>query len=185
MDSARIILLLATLGMGVSGCQSVGKAFGAGKNPPDEFAIVTKAPLTVPPDYALRPPKPGEIRPDRLSTADRTRQLLVGDSASQPPSTGELALLQSVGALEVDESIRAILAAENGNRADKDESLANRLAFWQVNDGQIDDSEAPLVVDDESEWHSERQEAIEAVTGGQKVVITKEDRRVLNLPGVN
>lgn len=159
-------------------------ACGTGKNPPDEFAIVTKAPLTVPPDYALRPPKPGETRPEALSTSDRTRQLLVGDASSQPPSNGELALLQEVGALDVDNNIRAILAAENGGRADKDQSLANQLIFWNFNGNEIDDSNAPLRVEDAEAWKAQRQESIENVTGGGEVTISR-DQRILNLPGIN
>lgn len=173
------LLLLA----GTAGLVSACGALGGGKNPPDEFAIVTKAPLTVPPDFALRPPKPGETRPEALSTSDRTRQLLVGDSSSQPPTNGELALLERVGALNVDNNIRAILAAENGGRAEKDESLANQLIFWDFQGNKVDDTSAPLRVEDSEAWLAQRQESIDAVTGGGEVVIAK-DKRVLNLPGV-
>jgi hypothetical protein len=41
------------------GCDSIREAAGITKEPPDEFAVVTKAPLVIPPDYNLRPPKPG------------------------------------------------------------------------------------------------------------------------------
>jgi hypothetical protein len=180
----RTFGLLAATMMLASGCSSVGKALGAGKNPPDEFAIVTKAPLTVPPDYALRPPKPGETRPEALSSSERTRQLLLGDASSAPPSEGELALLQRVDALNVDPNIRATLAAENGGRAGKDDSLANQLIFWKVNGDEIDDSDAPLRVEDAETWRAERMEAIEAVTGGGEVRIGERERRILNLPGV-
>ncbi|RFB05651.1 DUF3035 domain-containing protein [Parvularcula marina] len=177
------LAVLAGSALLITGCGSLGNALGTGKNPPDEFAIVTKAPLTVPPDYALRPPQPGETRPERLSTADRTRQLLIGDESSAPPTNGELALLQSVGALDVDDNIRATLAAENGGRAQKSESLANQLIFWTFEDGQIDDSRAPLRVDNAEAWKAERHDSIEAVTGGGQVVISR-DQRILNLPGV-
>lgn len=182
---ARYLSLAALAGSAllVTGCGSLGSALGSSKSPPDEFAIVTKAPLTVPPDFSLEPPKPGETRPERLSTADRTRQLLIGDESTAPPSNGELALLQSVGALEVDGNIRAILAAENGGRASKDESLANQLIFWTFEGDTIDDSDAPLRVENAEAWRAERHDTIEAVTGGGQVVISR-DQRVLNLPGV-
>ncbi|MBB4658819.1 DUF3035 domain-containing protein [Parvularcula dongshanensis] len=182
-------LRLAALCLGTllftSSCASLGKAVGAGKNPPDEFAITTKAPLTVPPDYALRPPKPGETRPEEKSTTDRARELLIGDASAAPPSQGELALIQNAGALDVDSNIRAILAAENGGRASKNESLANQILFWHTNKGEIDDSAAPLRVEDEGAWMAERRRSIESVTGGGQVTIAKDDRGVLNLPGVN
>ena len=34
-----------------------------GKRSPDEFAVVSRAPLIVPPDFELRPPRPGESAP--------------------------------------------------------------------------------------------------------------------------
>lgn len=179
----RAILVIAVLGFAASGCSSLGKALGTGKNPPDEFAIVTKAPLTIPPDYSLRPPKPGETRPQERSPSERAQQLMVGDQASQPPSQGELALIQQAGALDVDSNIRSILNAENGGWAEKDDSLANRLLFWNVNNNQIDDSDAPLRVDDPNAWLAARQASIENVTGGQQVTI-KRDSKILNLPGV-
>ncbi|NNU16736.1 DUF3035 domain-containing protein [Parvularcula sp. ZS-1/3] len=152
---------------------------------PDEFAILTKPPLTVPPDYALRPPKPGETRPEELSTTQRTQQLLLGDVSFEPPTTGELVLIQSAGAMDVDPSIRSILAAENGGRADKDGSLATRLIFWNYSDGQVDDSAAPLVVDDREAWLAQRQESIEDVVGEEGSVTIARDRRgALRLPGV-
>ena len=160
-------------------------ACAGGKNAPDEFMISTKAPLTVPPDYALRPPRPGETRPQEKSTSDRAREVMLGDTSAAPPSRGELALIQSAGAMETDSNIRAILAAENGGRAEKDASLANRILFWRVEGDEIDDSVAPLQVDDEAAWMAQRKESIEAVTGGQTVTIAKDDKGVLNLPGVN
>jgi len=57
---------LAALGGSLAGCQSAAAALGMTKVVPDEFRVVTKAPLTVPPDYSLRPPAPGEPRPQEL-----------------------------------------------------------------------------------------------------------------------
>ena len=64
MQSFVKIGVLALILPAMAACSALG-----GKNPPDEFAITTKAPLVVPPDYALRPPKPGESRPQELSSS--------------------------------------------------------------------------------------------------------------------
>ncbi|ADM08617.1 hypothetical protein PB2503_02702 [Parvularcula bermudensis HTCC2503] len=177
------LVLLSGAALALAACGSNRGVLGGGKSSPDEFAIVTKAPLTVPPDFALRPPKPGETRPEALSTSERTRQLLIGDVNAAPPSNGELALLESAGAVEADSNIREILDAENGGRAEKNASLANQLIFWDFAGGEIDDTDAPLRVEDAEAWKQERAEAIESVTGGDPVVISR-DRRILNLPGV-
>jgi hypothetical protein len=178
----RVALALGAV-VAAGGCAGLGKALGSGKNPPDEFAIATKAPLVVPPDYSLRPPKPGETRPQELTPSERARQVLLGDTTAAAPTVGEQQILQKAGALGADQNIRAVLAAENGGRAEKDRSLANQLMFWKFVDGKVDDSAAPLRVDDPAAWHAERKEAIEAVTGeGAQVVIKSGD--ALSLPGI-
>lgn len=177
------LLLIGAAAVALSGCSSMGKAMGLGKNSPDEFAVVTKAPLTLPPDYGLKPPRPGETRPQEASPSERAQQLLIGSEGETPPSPGELALLEQVGALDVDPNIRAILAAENGSRGYKEASLANAVMFWRVEGGVVNDEAAPLVVDNPQEWLEARQASIEKVTGGGEVIISK-DAKILNLPGV-
>ncbi|HBK90494.1 MAG TPA: DUF3035 domain-containing protein [Parvularcula sp.] len=178
----RVALALGAV-VAAGGCAGLGKALGSGKNPPDEFAIATKAPLVVPPDYSLRPPKPGETRPQELAPSERARQVLLGDTSAAAPSPGEKMILQKAGALGADQNIRAVLAAENGGRAEKDRSLANQLMFWKFIDGKVDDSAAPLRVDDPAAWHAERKEAIDAVTGEGAKVTIKADEALL-LPGI-
>ncbi|MEE9328542.1 MAG: DUF3035 domain-containing protein [Parvularculaceae bacterium] len=177
--------LVLCYGFLASGCAGMSKALGTGKNPPDEFAIVTKSPLVLPPDYALKPPKPGETRPDQKSPSERAKELLLGDVTATAPSDGELMLLQSAGALEADRNIRAVLAAENGGRAEKPANLANAVLFWRTPNGKLDISDAPLRLDgqDPEEWLAARQKVIDAVTGGKQVIIAKSGRG-LRLPGV-
>jgi Protein of unknown function (DUF3035) len=55
MKSVKVVLGLTVLaGLALSGCESTKSALGLNKVTPDEFRVVTKAPLIVPPDYALR-----------------------------------------------------------------------------------------------------------------------------------
>ena len=51
--------MLGGVAVALIGCQSIREAAGVTKSPPDEFAVVTKAPLVIPPDFNLKPPKPG------------------------------------------------------------------------------------------------------------------------------
>ena len=51
-----VLCLSASL---LSGCESLRNAAGLTKKSPDEFAVTTKAPLVIPPDFNLRPPLPG------------------------------------------------------------------------------------------------------------------------------
>ena len=70
------------------------------KRAPDEFAVVRRAPLIVPPDYDLRPPDPGAPRPNIGTTSDQARVAMTGSQAepsaaaqvlagATPPATGQ------------------------------------------------------------------------------------------------
>jgi hypothetical protein len=180
LRSGAMVAALLILG----GCAGFTRAVGGGKYPPDEFAVTTKAPLVVPPDYALRPPRPGETRPEELSASERARQVLMGDASGVAPTPGEQYLLRKANAMTADPNIRALLDAENGDRAQKDRSFANQIMFWKFVEGKVDDSAAPLRVDNPEEWMAERERAIEATIGENAKVIIKKDEKTLGLPGI-
>lgn len=87
------LALAALLASALAGCGVFG-----GKNPPDEFVVVSKQPLTVPPDFQLRPPRPGEPQPQQIQPADRViNALFPGQTKAPPrPSAGEQALLSNL-----------------------------------------------------------------------------------------
>ncbi len=142
---------VAAICLVLPGCSGLAKALGLTKSSPDEFAIVTKAPLVIPPDFSLRPPRPGASRPQEVATSDTAAALLFADyTADEKPrerqSRGEQALLSKAGALQVDASIRRVLEAETTMLARKDRTFADQILFWQG-----DDSLTEQVVDAASE----------------------------------
>jgi hypothetical protein len=84
------IALAATAALLASGCAG-GGPFGRGRGP-DEFAVARNAPLVVPPDFALTPPRPGE--PDAGSQDPRAQALQALFGGPQPRSAVENNLLQ-------------------------------------------------------------------------------------------
>src|SRR3569833_69827 len=61
MRSMRV-LCVAALGaslVALAACDTLRDEAGLTKQSPDEFAVTTKAPLIIPPDFNLRPPSPG------------------------------------------------------------------------------------------------------------------------------
>src|SRR5215470_20192253 len=103
--------LATTLG----GCTDFRRALGYEKSIPDEFAVVSRAPLAIPPDYSLRPPQPGAAPSQEAAAQDRAKDAIFRagpQQASLPPaaterSAGECALLQKAGAPKADPDIRA------------------------------------------------------------------------------
>ena len=56
----RNLLILSAAALSLVACKSNDIA---DRKRPDEFAIGKQAPLVIPPDYALAPPRPGAPRP--------------------------------------------------------------------------------------------------------------------------
>ena len=100
---------------------------------PDEFRIVTKAPLVVPPDYSLRPPAPGEPRPQELQPESAARVALLGQREAEIRTDGEKLLAAKAGADKADPLVRYVVDDEFGDIAHKDPSFADRVMFWKKN----------------------------------------------------
>ena len=85
------------LALAVAAC---GKTTPFGdRGAPDEMAISRQAPLVVPPDYSLAPPKPGSPRPIGQDSQQQAVEALFGPGAKPPPkSPGEQGLLDRAGA---------------------------------------------------------------------------------------
>jgi hypothetical protein len=83
----RVALYTTTLiaiGMVVAGCDSFKKAVGIEHTSPDEFAVESRAPLTIPPDFNLRPPQPGATRPQETSYSDKAQTVIDNAGPGEP-----------------------------------------------------------------------------------------------------
>lgn len=95
MRKAAAAIGLAAAALAAAGCANT-KASGFGsRGAPNEFAVTRAAPLTVPPDFALRPPKPGAPRPQEASPSTQALSAMFGGTAT--PSPGQQALVDAAG----------------------------------------------------------------------------------------
>ncbi len=133
-----VLLLAASFGLG--GCGETRKALGWEKSPPDEFRIVSRAPLSLPPDYGLRPPAPGAARPNETTAQDAARTAVFGperpanQASSAPVSPGEQQILGRIGADKLDPGIRDQIDREAQSLVEADKSFVDRLLFWRTAD---------------------------------------------------
>jgi hypothetical protein len=144
------VMTILTAGLLLSGCgREGGNILGFEKNAPDEFAVVKRAPLALPPDYGLRPPRPGAPRPQEEDARQAAQNSLIGATPAPERQTrrdarairaervagrsaGEVALLTRTGALDVDPSIRQVINSETvGAVDDVEESFVDKLLFWR------------------------------------------------------
>lgn len=92
------IIMGVTLGLtalALAGCGGGKRGVLSGRSGPDEFAVARRAPLVVPPDFALVPPKPGAPRPQEADSSTQALNAMFGGPA--PASGGEAAVLNGAG----------------------------------------------------------------------------------------
>lgn len=165
----RISVLLAGVvaaGM-ASGCQSTQRALGLEKTAPDEFRVITKAPLVVPPDFALRPPRPGEARPGPAdANAAGTRAAVFGTDLGANATEGEKLLVAKAGAAAVDPQVRTQVDFEGGAIVHKSTTYSDKV---------LAPTPTPTTED---------QESIRRATGGGAVSAEGGSARPSKLPGL-
>ncbi|MEE4348904.1 MAG: DUF3035 domain-containing protein [Pacificimonas sp.] len=97
----------AVLALGLSACGGGAGAIG-NRNAPDELAVTRNAPLVVPPDFALQPPRPGAPRTIESDAQTQAMEALFGPGVRPPEaSRSEQLLLQDAGAADTDPTARA------------------------------------------------------------------------------
>jgi len=186
MNRVLLAASLAALAAGLSGCGAM-RGLGGARVTPDEFRVVTKAPLVVPPDFALRPPAPGEPRPQELAPESAARNALLGQRAALTRTPGEQALINKAGVERADPLIRYVVDDEFGDLAHKDKSWADRVMFWRKD--RPETQAAPTAAQTGAATAAPvdaaaEQQRIAGLIGNRPVVIRRERPARLKLPGL-
>jgi len=178
-----IAALAVALPLATGGCSGVKETLGLTKQSPDEFKVVSRAPLSMPPDYNLRPPTPGAPRPQEGTPRDQAQQSVLGVAPDAIPpigegesdtaqSSGESALLQSAGATGVDPNIRQLVDTETAEDEADSRTLADTLLFWREPEpyGEVVDPAA------EQKRINENQALGQPVTEGETPTIVRKKK---------
>src|SRR2546423_12341170 len=132
---SRAVWLPAVCALALGGCgnNNLARTFGFVHDAPDEFMVTTRAPLAMPPSYALPPPSPGATRPQEQSEREKAEQALVPQmalgSAPAGPSPGQEALVQSAGP-PVAPGVRTAID-EDAKLARPSDGFGHKLMFWR------------------------------------------------------
>ena len=159
------VITLSALALG--GCTQTTKALGITKNAPNEFNILTKAPLVIPPEYNLRPPQVGVSTAENNYSQKAAREALVGDIDAAEPTRGEIVLMSKAGVGSANQEIRLEIDGQNSVER-KTSDFTDRVLFWR--DGRVVNPDgSPL----DNEVEAKRLQSINAATGGGEVEITR------------
>jgi hypothetical protein len=148
--------VLALLALAACDSATVGDTLGMNRVAPDEFTVVSRPSLAVPPEFTLRPPRPGE--PPRGASANEVaRTVLTGkdtpltpDKLEQPkgetavtpvvtsdaPSGATSSFLKRMGVDGADSDIRDKLAADTIAPAAPKAGERSTLFDWFGDEGE-------------------------------------------------
>jgi len=180
------IFCMAAVALSLSACENVRSELGLNKQSPDEFRVISRAPLSLPPEFTLRPPEPGAVRPQEGSPQQQARRAVFrADNVTGPSlderipadgrSLGERSLLMAAGADKAVPGIRQIVDRETGRLNEENESFIDGLIFWQ------DQPLAGEVVDADKESQRIRENAAlgRSVTSGESPTIVRKEKAFL------
>src|SRR5262245_39682815 len=127
---------IVAMALALAGCgNAFRESMSLNRTTPDEFQVIAHAPLSMPPDIALRPSASSEETP----APTEAQSITINPGATQAPtidlnarSPGEAAFLQQVGATGVDPNIREIVEKETAAQVERDREVISQLNFWQT-----------------------------------------------------
>ena len=130
----RVIAVLMC-GVALAGCSGLRNLAGLQKKSPDEFAVTTKAPLVIPPDFNLRPPMPGAPPANSVAPTATAEQALFNTSDAQTVANGmrgnysmaEKLLMANAGVQNSDPAIRARINGDQRAVQNADKSFTDRI----------------------------------------------------------
>jgi hypothetical protein len=126
-----LTLLLVAAALPMSGCALFGIGGSGAKL--DEFRVARNAPLVIPPDYSLTPPRPGTATLSAEGAQQQAVQALFGGPAARPAS--ETGLLERAGADRAALGARSVAGSPETQVVDKGPLTQTILAAPQA-DGQ-------------------------------------------------
>lgn len=177
MSKPIALVALLAAATAASGCAGLSRAVGATRTAPDEFRVMTHAPLTLPPDYNLRPPRPGEARPGENDAAAEARVALFGENVGQEASQGERTFIAAAGATAANDTIRETIDFESQSVVRRNRGFVDNLLAFNGSGAPA----APLNAEQEQRRLAD-EEAVRRATGGGQVVIER-GRGGFKLPG--
>lgn len=110
----RNVIILGLAGLTLAGC---GGGSALNRTRPDEFAVARRAPLVVPPDFALSPPAPGQPRPQEADSSTQALQAMFGGPAAR--SVPESSALTRAGGDRNTGGIRSEVGSPETTSVDK------------------------------------------------------------------
>lgn len=182
MVMAFAVIALSTASL--SGCSNPKKALGLNRSVPDEFTVVSKAPLVLPPEYNLTPANessitavaetPSQKAESIVFSLDRKAQVKPVDVKDK--STNKL--LAMAGATQDNSGIRATIDKETLGLIEDNKGLGDMLLFW--NDTVYDPTADTVNAKQEKQRLQSNKKEGKPVTAGETPVVKAKQKTLFN-----
>lgn len=139
MRKSLFLLSTVAASLATAGCGVFGIGGGSGAKL-DEFRVARNAPLVIPPDYSLTPPRPGTASLTAEGAQQQAVQALFGGPAPRPAS--ETGLLEKAGADRVALGARSVAGSPDTQVVDKG-PLTQAILSAPAGDGQVASVQTP------------------------------------------
>lgn len=139
--NVKPIALVLVAGLSLAAC-------GSKKNSPNEFDVVSRAPLVVPPEADLTPPRPGEPNAQTIDPGRQAYEALFPDAELKrpaPKSKGENELLSRLGRSDPDvrsnvgqkdlDVVKKALLMDDLLKADERQYRTDNISIERVSSG--------------------------------------------------
>lgn len=162
-----LIIILGLYACGGSGVLGLGK-----RESPDEFSVIAHSPLIVPPEYSLRPPRPGAPRPHEKEVRDVAAGEVFGSSQKKSfnRSAGEQAILTGASALNANPNIRDEIGKDLLVSDSEEESFIDTILFWKDDESDVN------LIDASSEANRLRDNAAQGKAPNEAQATERNDR---------
>lgn len=122
LQTLKTIMLVLGVSAGLVACGGNNSIFSYNKNAPNEFDVVTKAPLIIPPDYNLRPPSRDAKGPKQASVNEQAKEILIGVQPTQQQNMSaiERSLLTRANAANSSDEIRKTIERDSGRDSERE-----------------------------------------------------------------
>lgn len=173
-------LLTACVLVSLSACggESVKETLGINRSAPDEFRVVSRPPLSIPPQFDLRPPSATAESPTVVPADKQAQSILTGSEISETKrrsSSSGSQFLKNIGVDEADPSVRETLVKQ---RIAEQEKQSDSGWFSLLSSRK--DKNATLVdAKSEAERIQKNKEANKPITEGETPQVKEKDRGII------
>ncbi len=120
----RKVLVAGLMLVALSGCGRSSGVFG--RDRPDEMSVTRAAPLVVPPDFALVPPRPGQPQAQAADSSTQALQAMFGGTAQR--SASETSAVSQAGGARAQAGIRSEVGDPATSVVDKGSTTRDIIA---------------------------------------------------------